>query len=195
MEKMCKSKVENYVVERLRQCKQCIFAYRLCEHGDVEDLRERLWCYGFAQLEQVFSNYWLTPEESEYQFFSYLDCLVLHAVVDLQCYPFCWDSATRYTVDLLIRKSSKAVKIDEESYLLMFRNHFVIVYHFWGAYAKYIVIFPYDSSRINNYSYFSARVCRYVLEMDTSQVPNDILNVISDYVALYDLYEKSIWGW
>jgi hypothetical protein len=77
----------------------------------------------------------------------------------------------------------------------------VIVYNFRGEYAKHVVIFPYDSSKINNLCYFSARVCKEVLEMHTSQVPSDILipsdilNVISDYVALYDLYDRSVWGW
>jgi hypothetical protein len=190
------SEVENYVIERLRPCKQCIYAYRLCESGDKEDLRERLWCYGYAQLEQAFKcSYWLVPEESEYQFFSYLDCLVLHAAVDLQRYPFCWDSVSPYTVNLLIKHSNIAIEIEDDSYLLLYRNHFVIVYHYWGVYAKHVVIFPYDSSKVNRLCYFSARVCRDVLEMDTSQVPHDILNVISDYVVLYDFYEKSVWGW
>jgi len=187
-------RIENYVVERLRECKQCIYAYKLCEY-DLEDLRERIWCYGFAHLEQVFSDYWLVPEEAEYQFFSYLDCLVLHVAVDLQCYPFCWDSASYVTANLLIKHSSKAITLEDDSHLLLYRNHFVIVYHFWGAYAKHIVIFPYDSSKISNLCYFSARVCRDVLEMDTSQIPSSVLDVIYDYVALYNLYEKSVWGW
>jgi hypothetical protein len=191
MEKM-DERLENYVIERLKTCKQCVLAYRLC---DRKDLRERLWCYGYAQLQQAFNcSYWKVPEEAEHQFFSYLDCLVLHATVDLQCYPFCWDSATSYTVNLLI-KHSKAIKLEDDSYLLLFKNHFVIVYYFSGAYAKHVVIFPYDSSKINNLCYFSARVCGEVLEMDTSHVPSNVLNVISDYVALYDLYEKSVWGW
>jgi len=189
--------VEKYVIDKLKTCKQCVYQYKLCEHGDIEDLRERLWCYGYAQLQQAFNttSYWLIPEESEHQFFSYLDCLVLRAAIDLQCYPFCWDSASYITVDLLIKNSSKAITLEDDSYLLLYRDYFIIVYHFWGAYAKHVVIFPYDSSNINNFCYFSARVCKYVLEMDTSQIPSGVLDVISDYVALYNLYEKSVWGW
>jgi hypothetical protein len=185
--------VEQYVIERLLPCK-CIYAVRLCDSGYL-GLHERLSCYSHSKLEEAFGrSYWVVEEDSEYQFMSYLDSIVLRVVREVRCYPFYWEGISPFTVHLLLKSCREAIRIDDDYLLLLYSDHFVVLRSLDDrVYENSIVVFPYDSSEINNMCWYSARICEDVM-VSRARIPDDVLNVISGYFALYSVYEEAVGG-
>jgi hypothetical protein len=206
--------VERYVIERLKPCK-CIYPIRFCDgtHEKIvcrDDglherivcrgslgLHERLVCYSLSKLEEAFgSPYWAVPEDSEYQFRSYIDSIVLNAAREVKCYPFYWEGISPITVQLMIKSCNRAIGFGDGYLLLLYEDRFVIFHSLEDrVYGNCLVIFPYDSGEINNMCRESAQMCRDIIESGRiAQIPNDILNVIFGYFALYSVYENAVGG-
>jgi hypothetical protein len=138
-------------------------------------------------------------------FRTFVDQLVIRAVVELECYPFYWKTLSTHTRKLLDEVCEYKINLDYEGVpygngIFVFRAHFIIMHDEIGVRSKDMAIFPMDADKINSIGYMShiRWICERILSLSEYRhvhLPEQVKSVIFRYISLCNLYEEVVRGW